>query len=217
LEKNSITFKNKEYTLDKNGFLDPPDQWDDNFAEGMAKRVGIDGGLSEKHWQFISYLRKKFVKEKIVPVVVIACMENQLRLNEFRKLFPTGYHRGACKIAGINYEFMYKHNMWLTYETSPVLKNQYRMTLLGFLEDFTTWDKRFATLLASTWDLPDGLTERHWAIIEYLRVFFQRNRNIPTLHETCKENDLTIDEMGDLFPDGYRRGACRIAGLPFFA
>jgi tRNA 2-thiouridine synthesizing protein E len=214
---NSISFKNKTYTLDKNGFLDPPVQWDDNFAEGMAHRVGIDGGLSKKHWEFISYLRKKFIDEKVVPVVVIACIENHLRLNEFRKLFPTGYHRGACKIAGINYEFMYKHNMWLTYETSPVLKNQYRMTPLGFLEDYTTWNKRFATLLASDWDLPEGLTSRHWRIIEYLREFFQINKNIPTLHETCKENDLTINEMGEMFPDGYRRGACRIAGLPFFA
>jgi tRNA 2-thiouridine synthesizing protein E len=112
---------------------------------------------------------------------------------------------------------MYKHNMWLTYETSPVLKNQYRMTALGFLEDFNTWDKRFATLLASDWDLPDGLTKKHWLIIDYLRDFFKANKNIPMLHETCKENDLTINEMGEMFPDGYRRGACRIAGLPFFA
>jgi tRNA 2-thiouridine synthesizing protein E len=214
---NSISFKNKSYTLDKNGFLDPPAQWDDTFAEGMAHRSGIDGGLSKKHWDFIIYLRKKFIDEKVVPVIVIACMDNHLRLNEFRRLFPTGYHRGACKIAGINYEFMYKHNMWLTYETSPVLKNQYRMTALGFLEDFNTWDKRFATLLASDWDLPDGLTKKHWLIIDYLRDFFKANKNIPMLHETCKENDLTINEMGEMFPDGYRRGACRIAGLPFFA
>jgi len=217
LNTNTITFKNKSYTLDKNGFLNSPDQWDENFAEGMAKKLGIDGELTQEHWEFISYLRKKFVVEKVVPVVVIACADNQLRLNEFRKLFPTGYHRGACKIAGINYEFMYKHNMWLTFETSPVLRNQYRMTALGFLEDFETWNKRFASLLASQWDLPAGLTKEHWAIIEYLREYFVKNKNIPTLHETCKVNDLTIGKMGKLFPEGYRRGACRIAGLPFFA
>ena len=217
MTSNSITFKDKIYTLDKNGFLDPPDQWDENFAEGIAKKLGIDGALTQKHWEFISYLRKKFVEEKVVPVVVIACNDNKMRLNEFRTLFPTGYHRGACKIAGINYEFMYKHNMWLTFETSPVLKNQYRMTPLGFLEDFNTWDKRFASLLASKCDLPEGLTNRHWTIIEYLREDFTKNRNIPTLHETCKENDLTFSEIGELFPEGYRRGACRIAGLPFFA
>jgi tRNA 2-thiouridine synthesizing protein E len=91
------------------------------------------------------------------------------------------------------------------------------MTALGFLEDFETWNKRFASLLASQWDLPAGLTKEHWAIIEYLREYFVKNKNIPTLHETCKVNDLTIGKMGKLFPEGYRRGACRIAGLPFFA
>ncbi len=217
MEAKRITFKNKTYTLDKNGFLNPPDQWDENFAKGIARKLGIDEDLTTKHWEFISYLRKKFVEEKVVPVVVIACADNQLRLNEFRKLFPTGYHRGACKIAGINYEFMYKHNMWLTFETSPVLKNQYRMTPLGFLEDFYAWNKRFASLLASEWDLPSGLTNQHWVIIEYLREYFVKNKNIPTLHETCKENGLTIGKIGELFPEGYRRGACRIAGLPFYA
>jgi len=212
-----VTFGDKVYTLDKNGFLSSPEQWDDVFAEGIANRLGISGGLTEKHWKFISYLRKKFIDEKVVPVVVLACAENQIKLNEFRALFPTGYHRGACKIAGINYEFMYKHNMWLTFETSPVLKNQYKMSPLGFLEDYTKWDRRFASLISSDWDLPDGLGEEHWKIIEYLRAYFAKNGNIPTLHETCKENDLNLNEMGKLFPQGYRRGACRAAGLPFFA
>jgi len=65
-------------------------------------------GTEEKHWSFIRYLRKKFLEEKTVPVVVLACADNDLRLSEFKLLFPTGYHRGACKIAGINYDFMYK-------------------------------------------------------------------------------------------------------------
>lgn len=217
MKTNSIEFGNKTYTLDKHGFLSPSEQWDETFAEGMAKHLGISGGLKDKHWKIIHYLRSKFVKEKVVPVVVIACMDNDLRLGEFRELFPTGYHRGACKIAGINYEFMYKFNMWLTFETRPILKNQYKMTPLGFLEDFEKWDKRFASLVASELDLPEGLTDRHWAIINFLREFFGKSNNIPTFYETCKANDLNIQDLGKLFPDGYRRGACRIAGLPFLA
>jgi len=217
MTQNSFTFKDRVYKLDKHGFLNPPDQWDDNFAEGMAKKLGISGGLTAKHWSFLSYLRKKFIEEKVVPVIVIACKENNIRLTEFKNLFPTGYHRGACKIAGINYEFMYKFNMWLTFETPPVLRNQYKMTPLGFLKDFNKWDKRFASLLAGEGNLPEGLTERHWTIIGFLREFYSKNHNIPTLLETCKANSLNFDEFGELFPEGYRRGACRIAGLPFFA
>ena len=96
-----VTFKGKTYSLDDHGFLDPPDQWEEGFAEGMARMVGITGGLAERHWQVVNYLRRKFLEEDTVPVVVLACADNKMRLSELRSLFPTGYHRGACKIAGL--------------------------------------------------------------------------------------------------------------------
>jgi tRNA 2-thiouridine synthesizing protein E len=205
----------KSYTLDEHGFLNPPEQWDEEFAEGMAKMLGILGGLTPDHWEFIRYLRKKFVEEKTVPLVVQACAENKLRLSRLALLFPTGYHRGACKIAGINYRFMYENNYWLTCESYVVLKSEYRITPLGFLEDFNQWNLRFAQLVASEWDLPQGLNEKHMQIIYFLRDFYSKTKNIPTVFATCKANEIDLDELRCLFPGGYRRGACRMAGLPF--
>ncbi len=216
-EPESVTFgDNQTYTLDKYGFLDPSDQWDEVFAEGMAVMQGIFGGLTDEHWSLIRYLRKKFLEEETVPVVVLACADNSLRLSDLRFLFPTGYHRGACRIAGINYDFMYQTNIWLTYETSTLLLEEFKLTSHGFLEDFDQWNKRFAHLIIREWKLSQGLTERHLEIIAYLRDFYARMKNIPTIIETCRENDLDLEEFRELFPDGYRRGACRIAGLPFF-
>ncbi len=216
MDPKAVTFKDKTYTLDERGFLNPSEQWDENFAVGMGEITGICGGLTEKHWSFIRYLRKKFLDEETVPVMVLACLDNDLRLNDFRFLFPEGYHRGACKIAGINYDFMYQTNYWLTYETSPLLRTEYKMTPLGFLEEFSQWDERFVQLVVREWKLTQGLTEEHRAIMSYLRDFYDRSGNIPTISETCKANDLSAGEFRGLFPEGYRRGACRIAGLPFF-
>ena len=215
--QNAVTFNGKTYTLDAYGFLNPPEQWDEAFAEGMAREAGIFGGMTDQHWDFIRYLRKKFLEEQTVPVVVLACAENKLRLSDFNFLFPTGYHRGACRIAGINYDFMYQTNYWLTYETSSVLKKQYSMTPLGFLKDFHQWDERFAHLVVREWKLAQGLTERHREIIDYLRTFYQNTGNIPSISEACTANGLSLEELRSLFPEGYRRGACRIAGLPFLA
>lgn len=217
IDANTVIFGEKEYTLDQQGFLDPPQQWDENFADGMAEMQGIYGGLTEEHWDFIRYLRKKFIEEETVPVVVLACADNNLRLNDLRFLFPTGYHRGACRIAGINYDFMYKTNYWLTYETSTLPREDYNLTPDGFLEDFEQWNERFAHLIIREWKLKQGLTDRHLEIIGFLRDFYRRTRNIPTIYETCKVNNLNLDELKELFPEGYRRGAYRIAGLPFFA
>ncbi|UCG50749.1 MAG: TusE/DsrC/DsvC family sulfur relay protein [Candidatus Latescibacterota bacterium] len=211
-----MTLENgKTYTLDRHGFLDPPDQWDAEFAVAMAQRVGIHDGLTEAHWEFIRYLRTKFLEEKTVPVVVIACADNGMRLGKLRSLFPTGYHRGACKIAGINYDFMYKHNIWLTYESYRLLKANYNMSPNGFLADFDRWDRQFAYLIVTEWDLPLGLSDRHWQVIDYLRDHYRKTHDIPTIFEVCKDLELTLADLRNLFPEGYRRGACRAAGLPF--
>ncbi|TKJ38445.1 TusE/DsrC/DsvC family sulfurtransferase [candidate division LCP-89 bacterium B3_LCP] len=216
IEPETVTFAGKIYSLDQRGFLKSPEQWDEDFAEGMAEVQEIYGGLTEKHWDLIHYIRRKFTEEETIPVVVLACADNNLKLSDLRFLFPTGYHRGACRIAGINYDFMYKTNFWLTYETTTLQKEEYKLTHRGFLEDFSKWDERFAQIIIREWKLPGGLTDRHREIISYLRDFYERMKNIPTFFEMCKANNLDVDEFKELFPEGYRRGACRIAGLPFF-
>jgi len=62
-----------------------------------------------------------------------------------------------------------------------------------------------------------GMTNRHWKIINYLSDFYKRTKSIPTVYEAYKENEMELDEFIELFPEGYRRGACLAAGLPFFA
>ena len=218
MDKRAVTFASgREYTLDRYGFLDPPRQWNEEFAEGMAKTQGIHDGLTEAHWELIRYLRKKFIVDGTVPLIVTACAENSLRLGRLQQLFPTGYHRGACRIAGINYAFLSNDNIWHTYESYRVLATEYNMTPGGFLVDFATWNRRFAHVVAEDWDLPDGLTGRHWEIINYLRDAHRATKSIPSVFETCKANGLDLDELAHLFPEGYLRGACRAAGLPFIA
>lgn len=212
----TFIYEGKSYTLDDHGYLNPSEQWDKDFAEGIAETLGIYGGLTKEHWDFINYLRKKFLEENTVPVVVVACADNKLRLTKFKRMFPTGYHRGACKIAGINYEFMYTTNYWLTYETSPILKAEYKMTQTGFLMDFNQWNERFVQLILKEWKFPGKLTTKQGRTIDFLRDYYIKTKSIPTVFETCKKNKLAFSELRDLFPGGYRRGACRIAGLPFF-
>ena len=57
----------------------------------------------------------------------------------------------------------------------------------------------------------------HWEVIQFLRTYYQAMNNIPTVYETCHAHDLELHDLIKMFPGGYRRGACRVAGLPFFA
>ena len=47
------------------------------------------------------------------------------------------------------------------------------------------------------------------------RDAWQVQRRIPTIYETCESCDLDLDRFEALFPDGYHRGALKIAGLRF--
>ena len=112
---------------------------------------------------------------------------------------------------------MYQSNIWLTYESYSRLEKEHKLTSAGFLEDFEKWNERFAQLVASEWNLANGLTKKQWGIIRFLRDYYRDTRNIPSIFETCKSNKIDFNNLRKLFPDGYRGGACRIAGLPFLA
>ncbi len=214
----TVTFsEGKTYTLDRYGFLDQPDQWDEDFANGMARLQGIFGGLTKDHWDFISYIRGKALKEETLPLLVAACADNGLRLSKLRSLFPTGYFRGACRVAGLNFKFLCEVSIWHTYETQSLLKPEFDINSQGFLKNFGQWAERFAELGSSDWNLPNGLTPMHWEVIRFLRNYYEVADTIPTLFEVCEAHNLSLDAFRELFPEGYRRGACRIAGLPFFA
>jgi len=146
---------------------------------------------------------------------VMACSASGLRLNDLRRLFPTGYHRGACRIAGINYAFLSKDNLWHTYETAPLPKPRFPIDPLGFLKDFDSWDEDFAPTAAQALGWGQELSEEHWRVIRFLRRSYAEQGTIPTVYETCSENGLELHSLRALFPAGYRRGACLLAGLPF--
>ena len=57
------------------------------------------------------------------------------------------------------------------------------------------------------------LTNKHWGVIRFLRQSYMENGQVPTVFETCERCGLEIEDLERLFPDGYHRGAVKIAGL----
>lgn len=212
-----FTHKNRTYRIDFAGFLVNPSEWDENFAEGMAAQVKIPGGLTEKHWDVIRFIRTYHREFGRVPLIYETCRENKLRFNEFKKLFPAGYQRGACKLAGLTYRegFFFYSELPSPAEGISLSDSErtYTVDVRGFLVDPSTWDKQFAIFKAHEMKMARGLSEKHWQIIDYLRERYQKNKVVPTVYDTCDDNDLTIEELEELFPNGYHRGAVKLAGL----
>jgi len=60
---------------------------------------------------------------------------------------------------------------------------------------------------------PRGLTDKRWQIINFLSDYYKRNKIILTVYGTCDTDNIELEELEQLFPDGYYRGEIKIAGL----
>ena len=213
---NTFTFGNKEYHVDAGEYLQDPGEWDENYARGMAPKVGIISGLSDDHWRIINFIRETFQKTARCPLVYETCRSNRLHLQELKKLFPAGYLRGACKLAGVTYKEGYLDQsgtqQFAEQITSTPQEESYEIDIRGFLINPSQWNEKFAVARAFEMKMPK-LTEEHWKIIHFLRDSFEKNNMVPNLYETCEASNIGLERLRELFPDGYHRGAVKIAGL----
>jgi len=150
-----FTHRGKSYDVDELGFLTDHADWDENFAEGMAESIAIIGGLTDKHWQVIHFIRSQFRTNGSCPIVYSACKANGLSLRAFKMLFPAGYLRGACKLAGVTYKerFIDFFGETTSREIARVRAEAprpapaaklYRVDAHGFLTDPAEWDEEYA-------------------------------------------------------------------------
>ena len=232
--------KNKTYRLDDDGFLLDQDQWDEDFAEGMAPELGIAGGLTPSHWAVLSFIRDTWRQTGSCPVVHKTCRANGLGVKDLQRLFPSGYQRGACKLAGLScmtavlkqaeLQFRQEEDKLARLMTpgaaSPAVPTQngplqsipleqriYRVNVQGFLIDPSEWDEEFAIFKAVELQMNEPLGERHWRIIRYMRTEYEKKGLVPTVYATCEAVGIEMDELAELFPPGYHRGAVKLAGL----
>jgi TusE/DsrC/DsvC family sulfur relay protein len=216
---NTFSSKGKMYRVDSEGFLADYDTWDENFAEAMASEAKIPGHLTPEHWKVLRFIRETFKQTGACPLVYQTCKANGLHLKDLKRLFPAGYLRGACKLSGITYrerlvDYYGEKGSEFQEAARPGLKEKvYRVNVQGFLIDPTEWDENFAIHKAQEMKMKEGLTDRHWEIIHFLREYSRQNGTVPTLFETCETNQIELEELEILFPDGYHRGAVKIAGL----
>ncbi len=98
-------YNRKEYEIDDQNFLIDYYSWDNNFALGMAVELAMTRGLTARHWEVIHIIRNRFYETGTCPVIYEIKWMTDLDVQSLQQLFPTGYFRGACLLAGISYRY----------------------------------------------------------------------------------------------------------------
>lgn len=100
------TAKSGTPPTDDEGYLIDPGDWDEGVAEILARNEGIV--LTDLHWQVLRFMRNYLDEHQLIPDArfVIWFLEKDLGLGTAARqrlfeLFPYGYVKQACKIAGM--------------------------------------------------------------------------------------------------------------------
>ncbi len=205
------------YRVDTHGFLLDRRQWDEEFARAMAPAAGVPGGLTEAHWQALYFVRNTFDKMTTCPLLFIAFQKNDFGIGDLRQLFPPGYLKGACKLAGISYREAKIQQTWIDEHKVHYLRlyerKEYPVDKHGFLLNPSDWDEFFALRMANEWRLAHFLTDAHWRVIYFLRKGFIQNQAVPKSEIAADALGLDQEAFSALFLGGYEHGALKIAGL----
>jgi dissimilatory sulfite reductase related protein len=83
----------------------------------------------------------------------------------------------------------------------------------GFFVRPEEWTEDMAPELARREGI-DELTDRHWAVLRFVRKEFFEKGTGPTVRVLGKTSGVTVKELYQLFPKGPAKVAARIAGIP---
>jgi len=83
----------------------------------------------------------------------------------------------------------------------------------GNLVNLGDWNEEIALEIARMEGI-EKLTEKHWAVINFMRKVYTETGDAPTIRRLTKESGVDTKELYSLFPKGPAKKAARIAGLP---
>jgi len=91
---------------DDEGYLVDPAAWDEAVARQLADQERVE--LTDEHWQVLRFMRGYYEEHRIIPDArfVMRFLADELGYgrkaqNYLFKLFPYGYVKQACRIAGM--------------------------------------------------------------------------------------------------------------------
>ena len=85
--------------LDPEGFLQKPDQWNEDIAREIAAESGIT--LTDRHWMVVKFMRNRFLTTGSAPSIRSLGKDSGVEVKELYQLFPKGPAKLAAKIGGI--------------------------------------------------------------------------------------------------------------------
>ncbi len=95
----SATIAGREITVDEEGFLMDPSQWDRDLAANLAANVGIE--LTEEHYAALDFARKDHSEQGETPTLRRMASAGGVSTKDMFRLFPKKPAKKMAYVAGL--------------------------------------------------------------------------------------------------------------------
>jgi len=100
---------------DSEGYIIDPEDWNEELAGQLAEEEGLK--LTDDYWAVLCFMREYWQQHKVAPDVrhvlkhltTVQGIQKKYAKQQLFELFPYGYVKQACKIAG-----MQRPRVWST-------------------------------------------------------------------------------------------------------
>lgn len=96
----TMTMLGRDITIDAEGYMQRPEEWDPELATALAQDVGIEE-LTEQHWKVIDFVRSRYLDTGAAPTIRSLGKQSGVTIKELYTLFPKGPAKLAARIGGI--------------------------------------------------------------------------------------------------------------------
>lgn len=96
----TMTMLDQALEVDAEGFLQKPEQWNEEIAAELARASGIPE-LTEEHWKVVRFMRDTYLRTGAAPSIRTLGKESGVDTKGLYRLFPKGPAKLAAKIGGI--------------------------------------------------------------------------------------------------------------------
>ena len=95
----TATIAGKQLTVDDEGFLTDPQQWDETIAPALATNIGLE--LSDDHWAVLRFLRSDFAAEGETATLRRVSTIGGFPTKQLYELFPKKPAKKMAYVAGL--------------------------------------------------------------------------------------------------------------------
>lgn len=96
-----------QYERDVEGYVVDPEDWNEAIARKLAEEEGLE--LTDTYWPILYFMREYWQDHKVAPdvrhvigfLVALHGYDKRTAKQHLFDLFPYGYVKQACKIAGM--------------------------------------------------------------------------------------------------------------------